>query len=77
MAIVRETPPDAALLALVGHNPGAGQLVLTLTGETGLSFPTSALAMIEIREDWDRATPGSGSLAGYWTPKGGSAVPRD
>ena len=33
--------------------------------------------MIEIRQDWDQAIPGSGSLAGYWTPKGGSAVLRD
>jgi phosphohistidine phosphatase len=77
VTIVRETPPEAALVALVGHNPGAAQLVLTLTGETGLSFPTSALAMIGIRHGWDRAVPGSGSLAGYWTPKGGSAVLRD
>ena len=74
MAIVRETPPDVGILALVGHNPGAAELVLALTGESGLSFPTSALAMIDIRQDWDRAVPGSGSLAGYWTPKGGSAV---
>ena len=77
MAIVAETPPGAAMLALVGHNPGAAQLVLALTGETRLSFPTSALAMIEIRPDWERAAPGSGSLAGYWTPKGGSALPGD
>ncbi|MGH3069028.1 MAG: SixA phosphatase family protein [Streptosporangiaceae bacterium] len=77
LAIVGETPPEAAIVALVGHNPGAAQLVLTLTGETGLSFPTSALAIIEIRQDWDGAAPGSGSLAGYWTPKGGSAARRE
>ena len=76
-AIVAETPPDTAIVALVGHNPGAAQLVLALTGESGLSFPTSALAMIDIRQDWDRAAPGCGSLAGYWTPKGGSAILRD
>jgi phosphohistidine phosphatase SixA len=62
------------MLALVGHNPGAAQLVITLTGESGLSFPTSALAMIDIRQDWAETVPGSGSLAGLWTPKGGSAV---
>jgi len=77
MDIVRETPPEVAILALVGHNPGAAQLVLTLTGESGPSFPTSALAMIDIRQDWGRAVPGCGSLAGFWTPKGGSAVLRD
>ena len=67
----------AAILALVGHNPGAAQLVLTLTGESTLSFPTSALAMIDIGPDWDRAVPSGGTLAGLWTPKGGSAVLRD
>jgi hypothetical protein len=30
--------------------------------------------MIDIRQDWDETVPGSGSLAGFWTPKGGSAV---
>ena len=74
MAIVAETPRDVGMLALVGHNPGAAQLVITLTGESGLSFPTSALALIDIRQDWDETVPGSGSLAGLWTPKGGSAV---
>jgi phosphohistidine phosphatase len=77
MTIVAETPPDAAILALVGHNPGAAQLVGILTGERGLRFPTSALAMIDIRPDWDGAVPGAGFLAGYWSPKGGSALPRD
>jgi phosphohistidine phosphatase len=76
-AIVRETPPETSVLALVGHNPGVAQLVLTLTGETGVSFPTSALAIIEFRRGWDRAVSGSGALAGYWTPKGGSVVLRD
>jgi phosphohistidine phosphatase len=77
MDIVRETPADAAILALVGHNPGAAQLVRILTGESELRFPTSALAMIDIGQDWDRTVPGSGSLSGYWTPKGGSAILRD
>ena len=77
MDVVAETPPETAILALVGHNPGVAQLVLTLTGESGLSFPTSALAMIDIHQDWDRVIPGHGSLAGLWTPKGGSAVLRD
>jgi phosphohistidine phosphatase len=77
MTIIAETPPDVAILALVGHNPGAAQLVGILTGERGLRFPTSALAMIDIRQNWEEAVPGSGSLTGYWTPKGGSAILRD
>ena len=75
VAVVRETPPEVGILALVGHNPAAGDLVATLTGKTGLSFPTSAAAAIGLRGGWDQVAPGSGSLDGYWTPKGGSAVP--
>jgi phosphohistidine phosphatase len=77
VTLIRETPPETSILALVGHNPGVAELVRTLTGETGVSFPTSALAIIEIRQDWDQTGPGSGALAGHWTPKGGSAVLRD
>ena len=58
-------------MALVGHNPGAAELVSSLARERGLSFPTSAAAVIGVRSEWDRVGPGSGSLDGYWTPKGG------
>ncbi len=75
IGIARETPPEVGILALVGHNPAAAALVASLTGQPGLSFPTSALAVIGLRRGWDRAAPRSGSLDGYWTPKGGSVVP--
>ncbi len=81
--VIRETPPEVAILALVGHNPAAAQLVRLLTGDTGMTggsgpgFPTSAVAVVGVRRGWDRAGPGSGSLDGYWTPKGGSVVPPD
>jgi len=45
--------------------------------DTGLSFPTSALAVIGVRRGWNRVAPGSGSLDAYWTPKGGPVVLRD
>jgi phosphohistidine phosphatase len=79
--IARETPPEVAILALVGHNPAVADLVQALAGAAGLSrdtalgFPTSAVAVLGFRGGWDEVAPGSGSLAGYWTPKGGSAVP--
>ncbi|MDX6338293.1 MAG: phosphohistidine phosphatase [Streptosporangiaceae bacterium] len=93
ISIIKETPPEVAILALVGHNPAVADLVHILAGDhglagnhglagdhgragdTGLSFPTSALAVIGVRRGWDGAAPGSGSLDGYWTPKGGSVVP--
>jgi phosphohistidine phosphatase len=75
IGIIQETPPEVVTLALVGHNPAVADLVHILTGDTGLSFPTSALAVMGVRRGWDRVAPGSGSLGGYWTPKGGSVVP--
>jgi len=74
--IVRETPAEVKSLALVGHNPASGELALTLTSERELRFPTSAIAVIEFSHGWAQVSPGSGTLAGYWTPKGGSAVGR-
>jgi phosphohistidine phosphatase len=75
--VIRETPAEVGILALIGHNPGAAELVLALTARRGLSFPTSALAAIEIPGQWGRVAAGSGTLASFWTPKGGSAALRD
>ena len=82
IGIARETPPEVEILALVGHNPVVADLVRLLTGNHGrraggatLSFPTSAAAVIGLRRGWDHVAAGSGSLDGYWTPKGGSVVP--
>jgi phosphohistidine phosphatase len=75
ISVVQETPADVAILALVGHNPGAAQLAASLAAESGLGFPTSAIAVIESGADWAQVAPGSGTLAGYWTPKKGSGVP--
>jgi len=81
--VIEETPPEVVILALVGHNPAAAELVHTLTGDTGMTggsgpgFPTSAVAVIGVRRGWDRVAPGSGSLDAYWTPKGGPVVLRD
>ena len=72
--IIRETPAGIAILALVGHNPASAALVLALTSEPELAFPTSAIAAIEFGCDWAQVSPGSGQLVTYWTPKGG-AVP--
>ena len=75
ISVVQETPADVAILALVGHNPGAAQLAASLAAESGLGFPTSAIAVIEFGGGWAQVAPGSGTLAGYWTPKKGSGVP--
>lgn len=76
IGIIRETPAGIGILALLGHNPAAADLVLALTTERQLSFPTSAIAAIEFSGGWARARPGSGQLASYWTPKGGTVTRR-
>ncbi len=73
LTVVQETPDETRILALVGHNPGSAELVLALAGQPGLSFPTSALAVIGLRGGWAGVSPGSGTLGTLWTPKGGSA----
>jgi phosphohistidine phosphatase len=57
-------------LLVVGHNPGLAQLVEVLTGapleedpDTGVLFPTAALAHLELPGGWDSLAPGSGRLA--------------
>jgi phosphohistidine phosphatase len=76
IGIIRETPAEVDILALVGHNPASADLVLALTTERQLSFPTSAIAAIEFRGLWAKVRPGSGQLASYWTPKGGTVTRR-
>jgi phosphohistidine phosphatase len=75
LTVVQETPDEVSILALVGHNPGAAELVLALAGHRELSFPTSALAVIGLRGGWAGVTPGSGRMETLWTPKGGSVRP--
>ena len=68
------------LIALAGVDPDLAQariaeLAASLAAESSLGFPTSAIAVIEFGGDWAQVAPGSGTLAGYWTPKKGSGVP--
>jgi phosphohistidine phosphatase len=72
--IIREAPAEVGILALVGHNPAAAELVMALTTQRQLSFPTSALAAIEFRRRWAAVSAGTGQLASYWTPKGGAVT---
>lgn len=65
--IIRQTPPAVATLMYVGHNPAAGELAAALTGRE-LDFPTSAIAVIDMREPWAGIGAGEGTLAASWTP---------
>lgn len=66
--LVNEQPGEAHTLLTVGHNPASGQLVAWLTGRSDIAFPACALAVVRVGESWAAVAPGSGELAGLWTP---------
>ncbi|MEW2356520.1 histidine phosphatase family protein [Spirillospora sp. NPDC029432] len=70
LSLVRETGDEVDTLLLVGHNPSVHQLVHDLTGSAPESFPTCALAVIDVPGGWAEAWPGTGDLTTFRTPKG-------
>ncbi|MFC5749183.1 SixA phosphatase family protein [Actinomadura rugatobispora] len=72
LALAREAGDEAGRVLLVGHNPSVHQLVHDLTGEAPESFPTCALAVIDVPGAWSEIRPGVGDLTSYRTPKGGA-----
>lgn len=70
--IIGETPDDVRTLLFVGHNPTAQQIASSLTGQSDLAFPTTAIAVIDLGS-WARLVPGAGSARAFWSP--GSARP--
>jgi phosphohistidine phosphatase len=69
--MVRDTPPDVGTLVVVGHNPSIRDFAHATddgTGDPDLRkiladrFPTAAVAVFDIREDW--ATLDQGTLSG-------------
>jgi phosphohistidine phosphatase len=61
--------PEAGTLLLVGHNPSVHQFVHELTGEAPDTFPTCALAVIDLPGAWSDVRPGAGTLRTVRTPK--------
>lgn len=76
--LVRELPPAAERVLLVGHNPGLEDLVLLLTpDEDGPvrdaveeKYPTASVAEIRFEiADWTAVEPGAGELARFVRPR--------
>ncbi|MCW2886397.1 MAG: putative phosphohistidine phosphatase, SixA [Streptosporangiaceae bacterium] len=66
--LIRQTGDDVRTLLLVGHNPSFHQLVLDLSGTAPDTFPTCALAVIELDDGWAETWPGAGRTTALWTP---------
>ena len=79
LELVRETPPDVDVLALVGHNPSIEKFAAQLDdgrGETeardqmAQKYPTSAVAVLDLTVTWADARAGAGTLSAFVIPRG-------
>ena len=68
--LVRELPEACRSALLIGHNPGISDLARSLVepDEAGISFPTAAVAVLEIDGDWRGLAPGQARLLDFTTP---------
>jgi phosphohistidine phosphatase len=81
LQVVRESPPDAWTLALVGHNPSIAELASVLDDRRGepaarqelaQKYPTSGVAVFELGIEWDQVDFGTGTLRQFAAPRGPS-----
>lgn len=74
MAALADCPKGAGSVLLVGHNPGLEELIEHLTEgrveipADGKLLPTSALAHLEIRQDWQNLASGCATLVAVTRP---------
>lgn len=67
LEIVRDIKDEFHCAVLVGHNPAMEDLVQGLTGEW-TPMPTSAIAVIELPDDWRSAGRSQGRLVTWGRP---------
>jgi phosphohistidine phosphatase len=66
--LIRQTGDEVPVLLVIGHNPSFHQLVRDLGGSGPDTFPTCALAVIELDGGWSETWPGTGRTTALWTP---------
>lgn len=70
LAVLAATPTHVRDVLLIGHNPGMHMLATMLAGADIASFPTGALAIIELDGDsWTNQQPNAGQLVDFIVPK--------
>jgi phosphohistidine phosphatase len=65
--MIRQTVEDVTTLLYIGHNPAAADVVGVLTG-TEPEFPTSAIAVLGLRDAWAELAADNGVPVARWTP---------
>lgn len=77
LALLNETDDNVTDVLLVGHNPGIQGLADALAQDGGGevparprhgTFPTCAIAVLEVPGPWKAVELGVGRLAAYWAP---------
>jgi phosphohistidine phosphatase len=77
--VLRIAPPEARTVMIVGHNPTMAQLVHLLDdgaadpdafAAVSTDFPTSALAILEVREEWADLGFGSARITDFHVGRG-------
>jgi phosphohistidine phosphatase len=74
--VVHATPERVGTLLIIGHNPGAYDLVMALAGDGDLldqaqeAFPTSAIAVLRFTGTWKGLAPGKARLIEFEIPRG-------
>lgn len=72
---LRRLADEVLTVFLIGHNPGAADLVDLLRGDSTTSavvierFPTAAVAVLSVGVPWNSLQPGCASLESFWTPR--------
>ena len=61
VSVLRDTPPEARCMLLVGHNPGLGGLIAALTGLPAALNPAD-MAVIGYAGDWANIGRGKGTV---------------
>jgi len=78
LSVIKDTPPSAHTLLVVGHNPGLHDLALMLVAAGDIDarellrekLPTSGLVIIDFAFDnWSKLHPQSGRLERFVSPK--------
>lgn len=76
--IINELGGQAGTLLLIGHEPVMSSLALRLAGrdsdrtvaaEISVKYPTSALAVLQTSDPWDRLEPHSATLIEFHIPR--------
>jgi phosphohistidine phosphatase len=76
--VIAETPDDARIVLMLGHNPGLHELAVLLVANGDIdirerlreNFPTSGIAIIDFALDsWSKLHPRAGRLERFVGPK--------